>query len=195
MQTKDSYMISNRTYVFFILMFVLSPSCKGKSSTSINSELNSNHTKTDNTSNDSVNEQNSHQKMNPLNTEEFIVLNCDNRSMAVDKVAFTLNYENKKIHFDQIYFDQRSHLIFLINDKEKNITIYSLCLGLEKFFMNLNYKEIFGFFKYGNNRFFVEYICNSCDKPEVWEFEFELDRIDYVDLNSHELEKIQKLLP
>ena len=68
-------------------------------------------------------------------------------------------------------------------DQQKLIAV-DLCKGEE--ILNENINGFLGMSKM-ENRYFVELSCTDCPFNEMWELEFELKRLEIIDLSNEEL--------
>lgn len=100
----------------------------------------------------------------------------------------------KSYPYDLIYYDNSANILFLVNEiEEKSISVLDVCNGIELLSMNINYIEFKGVYKMSSNRYFIKVTCESCDLPEIWEFDFDLERMDVVDIPIQDLIKVNML--
>lgn len=160
-------------YSFFLICFI---SC---GSTTINStEVNS--------KNEVVEE-----SMKSKQTEPN-VLSCNLNQFDLDKkVLISKNGKETKFSYDLIYYDKYENNIFLFDKKDKLIVL-DLCSGQMIFDFPVETSIVKSMYKL-DQRYFIGILCDECDDLEVWEIEFDLERLEVTDLNQKELEPIKAL--
>jgi len=103
---------------------------------------------------------------------------------------FDINNNMKKYNCSSIYYDEESKLLFMLGVEK--VLVFDLCLNKEKIEMPFNVASFYGFYKL-DDRYFIGDKCASCEGVEMWEFEFDLERFEVVDLSAIQLGKIPRL--
>lgn len=105
-------------------------------------------------------------------------------SIFCGKYFFNVDERLKKYRCESIYYDDESKVIFLLNSEK--VVVFDICLNKKKIEIGIDTSSFHGFFKLGS-RYFIGLQCEDCEDVEIWEFEFELERLEVVDLSISQL--------